>query len=66
MVEVIGMMRAEEQNGWLENILKLILVLKSGKIMENYATKMRQALSDKNICKPDGSINHQYFLVKKG
>ena len=31
-----------------------------------YARKMRLALSDKNITKPDGSLNHQYFLVKKG
>lgn len=34
--------------------------------MDVYATKMRLALSDDHIRKPDGSINHQYFLVKKG
>ncbi|CAD8187098.1 unnamed protein product [Paramecium pentaurelia] len=33
---------------------------------EEYAKKMRLALSDNHICKPDGTVNHQYFLVKKG
>lgn len=31
-----------------------------------YATNMRLALSDPEQIHADGSINHQYFLVKKG
>ncbi|KAM3146680.1 hypothetical protein pb186bvf_001210 [Paramecium bursaria] len=31
-----------------------------------YARQMRSALSNDHIRKNDGSINHQYFLVKKG
>lgn len=31
-----------------------------------YARKMRLALSNEDIKKPNGEINHEYFLVKKG
>lgn len=31
-----------------------------------YARNMRLALSNKDMITEDGSINHKYFLVKKG
>ncbi len=31
-----------------------------------YSKKMRLALSNEDIKNPDGSLNHKYFLVKKG
>lgn len=43
----------------------------STKISQNpdyseYARKMRLALSNEDIIKEHGEINHEYFLVKKG
>eukprot|EP01017_Pseudomicrothorax_dubius_P006355 TRINITY_DN11796_c0_g1_i1.p1 TRINITY_DN11796_c0_g1~~TRINITY_DN11796_c0_g1_i1.p1 ORF type:complete len:134 (-),score=28.42 TRINITY_DN11796_c0_g1_i1:4-405(-) len=33
---------------------------------DDYARKMRSTFSSKDIINEDGSINHSYFLVKKG
>lgn len=33
---------------------------------ESYAKAMRLALSGPEICRHDGTLNHQYFNAKKG
>ena len=33
---------------------------------EAYSKAMRQALSGSEICRPDNTLNHQYFNAKKG
>ena len=40
---------------------------KGGQIdYQSYAKAMRLALSGPEICRDDGSLNHQYFNAKKG